>query len=54
MFPSPFVLEGHELIDIHGPAIEETFVFRVDAFAEVVRERFLVSGMATGHKVFLV
>jgi hypothetical protein len=32
MFPGPFVFERHKLVHIHGTAIQQPFVRRIDAF----------------------
>jgi hypothetical protein len=50
MFPSPVILDGHELVDIHGFAVDEPFIFHVDALGEVMSLWALVTSIATRHR----
>ena len=49
MFPGPLVFERHELVHIHRAAVQQPFVFGVDAFGEIVIGRAFVGGIAAGH-----
>ena len=49
MFPGPLVLKGHELIHVHGAAVEQSLVLRIDALGEIVRSRAFVDGIAARH-----
>ena len=44
VFPCPFVFEGHQLVHIYLPTVEQSLIFRVDAPGQVIR---LASGTAT-------
>ncbi len=49
MLPRPGVLQGHELVHVHGLAVDEPFVVGVDAFGQVVGGGAFVGGGAAGH-----
>jgi hypothetical protein len=49
MFPSPFVFERHELVHIHGFAIQQPFVIGVDALGQIVFGWTFSCGVAAGH-----
>ena len=49
MFPSPFVLKRHELIHVHGAAVQQSLVLCIDLLGEIVRSRAFVSGIAARH-----
>jgi hypothetical protein len=42
MFPSPFILDGHQLVDVHRFAVNEPLVLGVDTLGEIVRLGALV------------
>jgi hypothetical protein len=50
MFPSPVILNGHELVDIHGFTVNEPFIFHVDTLGEVMSLWALVANIATRHR----
>jgi hypothetical protein len=54
MFPRPFVFERHELVHIHGFAIQQPFVIGVDALGKVVLFRTFSCGVAAGHNFFFL
>ena len=49
VLPRPFVFDGHQLIDVHGLAVDEQFVLGVDALGEVVRLGGLIGDITTRH-----
>jgi hypothetical protein len=50
MFPSPVILDGHKLVDIHGFTVNEPFIFHVDTLGEVMSLWALVANIATRHR----
>jgi hypothetical protein len=42
MLPSPVVFDGHELVHIHGVAVDESFILNINALGEIVCLRALV------------
>ena len=49
VFPCPVVFEGHELVYVDGVAVQQTLVFDVDAFGQIVCRGTLNGGVAAGH-----
>jgi hypothetical protein len=42
MLPGPVVFDGHELVYIHGVAVDESFILNINALGEIVCLRALV------------
>tara|TARA_Y100001934_G_scaffold121398_1_gene148447 strand:+ start:411 stop:617 length:207 start_codon:yes stop_codon:yes gene_type:complete len=50
MLPGPVILEGHELVNIHGFTVDEPFIFHIDALGEVMSLWALVANITTRHR----
>jgi hypothetical protein len=51
VFPSPLILEGHELIDIYLLAIDKKLFLRIDPLGKVMKGRTCGGSVATRHSM---
>ena len=49
MFPGPVIFDGHQLINIHGFAVDQAFVIHINALGKIACLRTLVCDVATRH-----